>query len=257
MTIDQLRARHSVRSYSLEQIPEKSVKAIEALVTDINSHEAGMHIQLITNSDAPFHGFTRSYGMFRGVRNYLAMVVDNSFPFMRQKVGFYGEQIALKALELGLATCFVGGTYSSKNVDARIRPGEELICILSIGIPLEQNTSAIAKMMRNMVKRRSKTPEQLYESSLPLEEACKLFPPLPDGLEAVAAAPSAMNNQPVMIGVVPGNESAEADERLRITASVKEANSLQQVDLGAAMYNFQAIVPGSWQWGNPAIFIPD
>lgn len=31
--------------------------------------------------------------------------------FLKEKVGYYGEQLILKVTELGLGSCWVGGTF--------------------------------------------------------------------------------------------------------------------------------------------------
>lgn len=261
MTIEDLAKRRSVRSYVPKPLLDSDRKTLEALITDINTHEAGMHLQLFTDSGAPFEGFRRSYGMFRGVKNYVALVVDNSYPFMREKAGYYGEQIVMKAVELGLGTCFVGGTFSSGHVDARVRAGEELLCLIVLGYADEAHTSLAARLSRKIAKRRSKKPEDFFKSDISLLEAEKLFPALGQGLEAVALAPSALNKQPVEIGIASdssealnGSANSVSEDGVTVTATVPEDNPMQLIDLGIAMFNFQAVVSGYWDWGLPAVF---
>ena len=68
----------------------------------VNTREAGMHFELVCDDPAPFKGFKASYGMFKGVRNYVAAVVDTSFPDSYERAGYFGQQIVVKAVGLGL-----------------------------------------------------------------------------------------------------------------------------------------------------------
>jgi hypothetical protein len=44
------------------------------------------------------------YGKFIGVKNYIALVGPKS-SVQEERLGYYGEQIVLKAQKLGLNTC--------------------------------------------------------------------------------------------------------------------------------------------------------
>ncbi len=252
MTLQQLQQRHSVRSYTDTPLTESQVNAIKAVITDINTHEAGMHFQLFTNDPTPFAGFTRSYGMFKGVRNYVAAVVDHNYSFVEEKAGYNGQRIAMKATLLGLGSCIISGTYSRKNVNAQLRAGQEILFLIALGEAQEEQTSMIAKLTRKVAKRSSKAPEDFYTGQTPINEAFEKHPLLAIALKAVACAPSAMNKQPVQIALAQGPDGTE-----RIEASTTGKEIAQQIDLGIALYNFEQLWPGYWEWGNPAIFMPD
>lgn len=140
------------------------------------------------------------------------------------------------------------------------------------------------------------TPMDFLDTTLSWDKICAAFPKLLIGLEAVSFAPSAMNKQPVGILIKKASNSynpvedskksnkklahsedmsrryarllhAEvASERVETTldpdrlilqAYVPGKDTNQLLDLGVAMFSFQAVYPGSWQWGNPATFLPD
>ncbi len=87
-TINQLKERRSVRSFIDSSIPQSMRDTIKSMVTMIDTHEAGMHFEAFFDDDNPFRGFTRSYGFFRNPKNYIAAVVDVSFPGAYERGGY-------------------------------------------------------------------------------------------------------------------------------------------------------------------------
>lgn len=298
MTLDDLRLRHSVRTFSPEPLDPSQIRTLNAVITDINTHQSGMHFQLVTDSPDPFKGFSKSYGMFRNARNYVACVVDTSYSNYLERGGYFGMQILMRAFTLGLGTCFVSGAFSAKAVEARVRPGEELLFLIVLGKEAEDGQATfMASLMHKVSHRHSGlTPMDFLDTKLPWEKICDAFPQLLKGLEAVSYAPSAMNRQPVGILIKkaddpydPLDTGKKSDKKLQhrqdlssrydallhgerdTPAQVMEASSrhglvlqayvpqkkaVQLIDLGIAMYSFQAACPGSWSWGNPATFLP-
>ena len=76
--------------------------------------DMGMKIQLIIGNGNAFNGFRKSYGMFSGVRNFIALVGGEIDAVALEKLGYFGELLALRCTALGLGTCWVGGTFDRK-----------------------------------------------------------------------------------------------------------------------------------------------
>ena len=70
------------------------------------------------------------YGKFEGVSNYIALVGPKS-PSLEETLGYCGQQLVLKAQELGLNTCWVALTYGKSA--ASVLDGEKEICVISLG----------------------------------------------------------------------------------------------------------------------------
>ncbi len=297
MTFEDLRLRHSVRTFTTDPLTDTQIRSLEAVITDVNTHEAGMHFQLMTNSDDPFKGFNRGYGVFKNARNYVACVVDTSFANYMERGGYWGMHILMRAFTLGLGTCFVSGTYSAKNVEARVRPGEKLLYVIVIGKETTAKSTFTASLITKIAHRKpGLTPMDFLDTDLPWEKICAAFPGLLKGLEGVSYAPSAMNKQPVGIlikkadnpytpveedkkskkqeqrererelsrkydALLQSNDTADSDSTSNngyvLQAYVPAKKPAQLIDLGIAMYNFQVGYPGTWEWGNPATFLPD
>ena len=103
-----IRERHSVRSYLDREIEKEKQKAINELINKINK-EQNLNIQLILNDKEVFDKFILHYGRLKNCKNYIALIGKKE-KSLDEKVGYYGEQIVLKAQEIGLNTCWVAGT---------------------------------------------------------------------------------------------------------------------------------------------------
>ncbi len=249
MTVEELRKRRSVRSYS-DRIPdEKTVSTIKSEITFINSHEAGLHITLCMNDGEPFRGFRRSYGAFRNVRNYIVVAADISFPNTLERAGYYGEQLVMLCVSLGLGTCFVSGTYDASHIATNIKVGEKVLYLITLGYEnTSRGDSPIARIMKSAIHSKRMQPADFLVCDDSIRESLLADTQLIKGLQAFAVAPSAVNRRPARISV-------DADGK--ISALVQSEKPADLIDLGIAMYNFSAVYAGTWEWGNPATFIPD
>lgn len=260
LTIDELKKRHSVRSYHNKEIPSSLRTTLGAEVTMINTHAGGLNFQLIYDDDEPFAGFSRSYGMFRGVRNYLAAVIDPAIPDAMEQAGYYAEQFVMKAVELGLGTCFVGGTFSAKHVNVRKEVYEEVPFLVTIGYPSDK-VSLAARLSSKFAHIKVRNPKDFFDGDeIHYSDAMKMYPWLTTALEAVACAPSALNHQPVRLTLQnPAREEVAGGtpDVPMIAAFVTSDDKFSMVDLGIAKANVAMAVPGVWDWGPDAVFHPD
>lgn len=168
--------RHSVRSYQEKPIETETLETLRK-EAERCSEKSGLRIQLVTEEPEAFRGFLAHYGKFSGVRNYIALVA----PEMAQReelAGYYGERLVLLAQALGLNTCWVALTYRKRKCPAEIRPGEKLLCVISLGYGA---TSGAV--------RKSKTPEKVSN----LAENDPMW--FRAGVQAALQAPTAVNQQ--------------------------------------------------------------
>lgn len=234
--------RHSVRSYLPRPLAPDVVRELQAEITMIVSHESGMHFRLVTDDSSPFDGFTASYGFFRNARNYMAAIIDPSFPHTWERAGYFAELLAIKAVESGLGSCFVGGTFNATKVNVPMRAGEKLPFILLLGYPDERHTSMMGRIAKKIIHRNDPDWQALYIGNPPLPQALQQHPELATALKALACAPSSLNKRPVRLQLHDG----------MITASVENPTDKQLIDLGIAKYNIAAATGGDFDWGNGA-----
>lgn len=210
MTIfEAMEARHAVRSYKDKKIETGVVDALKKEINDCNQ-EGTLSIQLILNDKNVFKGLMAHFAGFRGVSNYIALVGpadDRS----EEKLGYYGERIALRAQQLGLNTCWAAATFKRKRVKAVIGNKDALICVLAVGYGTTQGAP---------------------HKSKPMDQLCKADKDMPEwfrkGVKAAMLAPTALNKQDFLI-VLSGEQ---------VEFEVKESK-FSKVDLGIIKYHFE------------------
>ncbi len=250
--LERLSRRRSVRAFKDEPIDPTLLKELEADITFINTHEAGLHFSLVINDPKPFATFSRSYGSFRNVKDFLACTVDRSFPEAIEKAGFYAEEFVMKCVDAGLGTCIVGGTFDSSKVNVQLRPDWHVPFVVVFGVSAEKEKLA-ARMLRAVAHMKKMSNDDFFLGTKEeLERAKRLFPDLPAALQALAYAPSALNKRPVRISL------SEKDGKPRLIAvTTGSANKYTPIDLGVAKYNIGCVLSGAWEWGDGAPFIQD
>lgn len=207
--IELMKERHSVRQYTDKKIEKEKREVLNALIAKINQ-KAGLHIQIIYDEPKCFNSMMAHYGKFDGVNNYIALVREKSKP--DEALGYYGEQIVLKAQELGLNTCWVAMTHGKSK--AQIDKGEKLVCLISLGY--------------------GKTAGAAHKSKK-LSEVCNYKKDMPEwflpGMEATLLAPTAMNRQKFYFELLPDNS-------IKITCG---KGLYTKLDLGIVKYHFEVV----------------
>lgn len=203
-----MKERHSVRQYMEKPIEPEKRRVLDELTASIN-REAGLHIQIFYDEPKCFDSMMAHYGKFTGVKNYIALVGPKSAA-LDENLGCYGEQIVLKAQELGLNTCWVAMTHGRSK--AEIAGGEKQICLISLGYG---DTNGIP------------------HKSKPLPRVCDYRDGMPvwflNGMEAALLAPTAMNQQKFFFELLPGGKVKAACGRGFYT----------KLDLGIVKYHFE------------------
>ena len=217
MTIlEAIKARHSVRAYKEQPLPEDVVRALEEQITVCN-REGRLHIQLIRNEPKAFQGMLAKYGRFRGVTNYIVMAGKRADD-LDERVGYYGEHLVLLAQTLGLNTCWVGLSYSKIPGTYVLDEGEKIACYIATGYGETHGTG-----------HKIKTVEQVSNAS---DTAPSWFR---KGVEAALLAPSSLNQQKFSfeyVGVENGRHQVLAKKGFSLMGYT-------QMDLGIAKYHFE------------------
>ena len=204
-----IKERHSVRNYLDKEIEQEKIDKLNKKIKEINEKEK-LNIQLIINDKEVFDKFILHYGRLKNCKNYIALIGKKD-KLLKEKIGYFGEQIVLLAAELGLNTCWVAGTYKKSSVKAKINKDEKLICIIAIGYGTTNGTD-----------RKSKTIEEVSLS--------KEYPDwYKKGIEYALLAPTALNEQKFKfkyidestIKVIPGK------------------GPMTKIDLGIVKYHFE------------------
>ena len=245
-----LESRKSVMSFTDETLSKEIINKLKAVLTMINTHEAGLKFQLFINDSVPFKGIAKSYGFFVNAFNFVAAVVDTGMPHIYERAGYFAEQFAIKAVELGLGTCFVRSAYDKKTVNAQLRAGEKILFLILIGYPQEK-LRVKEKIYIRLANLKKMAPKEFFAPKCEYEEACREFPFLETGLKGVAFAPSLVNKRTMRISM------EERDGRKILYAKVKEEKPDTLIDLGIAKYNFNFATHTECEWGNGSSLTED
>ena len=206
--IELMKERHSVRQYTDKKIEKEKREVLNALIAKINQ-KAGLHIQIIYDEPKCFNSMMAHYGKFDGVNNYIALVREKSKP--DEALGYYGEQIVLKAQELGLNTCWVAMTHGKSK--AQIDKGEKLVCLISLGYGKTAGAAHKSKKLSEVCNYKKDMPEWFLS-----------------GMEAALLAPTAMNQQKFYFELL-------TDNSIKITCG---KGFYTKLDLGIVKYHFEA-----------------
>ena len=205
-----MKRRHSVRQYEDRAIEPEKRAVLDGLTADIN-RENGLHIQIVYDEPKCLDSMMAHYGKFTGVKNYIALVGAKS-PALEETLGYYGEQLVLKAQELGLNTCWVAMTHGKSK--AKIGKGEKQVCLIALGYGA---TDGVA------------------HKSKPLSALCNYREDLPawflSGMEGALLAPTAMNQQKFFFTLQPDGT---------VTAACGKG-FYTKLDLGIVKYHFNLL----------------
>lgn len=210
-TLEAIKKRHSVRNYLNRKIDEELVAKLQSEIDTCNQ-ESGLHIQMVIDEPKAFGGFMAHYGKFSGVQNYIALVGRKSDD-LDEKIGYYGERLALAAQTLGLNTCWVALTFGKGVAKSRcqIDKGEKLVCVLTLGYGQTQGVAHKSKDMKNLCRATGEMPKWFL-----------------NGMEAAMMAPTATNQQKFFISLNGTRVSAKA-----------AGGFYSKVDLGIVKYHFE------------------
>lgn len=246
--LKELLQRKSIRSYTLESVSESTIKTLKSEATYINTHEAGLNFNVCQDNESAFKGLIKSYGMFKNVRNYLAAIIDPTFPYAEERAGFFAQQWLMMAQSMGLGTCFVGATFSKKDVQVRMEVYEKLAFVVSFGYSDERHTSVLAKFTSTLLHSHAKNPRDFFNGDeTEYEYAREHLPWLDTALLAVSCAPSSMNKQPVRL-------KFDKNNGVGTIRAFTIDPSKYKIELGISKFNISYAVGGIWDWGENGLF---
>lgn len=225
--------RVSRRKFEKEPITGWEKEKIISLINQLNE-ESGLTIEFMEDGSGAFGKLSKSYGLFTNVRSLILMKGKKDEKDLKEKIGYYGEDLVLAVTDLGLGTCWVGGTFEKEALT--IESEEELACVVVVGKVAAP--SLTEKMVRSATHRKVKSMEERIISNQPLPQWVL------NGMNAVLLAPSAKNTQKVMFKY----------ENNTLSAHIANDYSMDLIDLGIAKKHFEIGAKGKFEFGNGGIF---
>ena len=212
--LEAIRQRHSVRSFQDRPLEPSIKEDLAQLVAQCNA-KGNLHLQLVTDEPKAFDCFLSHYGKFSGITNYFALC-GKPAPDLDERLGYWGEQLVLRAQQLGLNTCWVGLTFAKVQGAYTLEAGEKLRLVIALGYGLSEGK-----------QHKSKRPEQVSRSLLPSGEAVPEW--FQAGVDAALLAPTAVNQQKFLF-------TLHDDHTVSATAGI---GFFSKVDLGIAKLHFE------------------
>lgn len=208
--LEAIKNRHSVRNYLDKPIESEIGEKLAAEIANCNA-ESGLNFQLVLNEPAAFDSFMAHYGKFSGVKNYVVFVGKRGAD---EKVGYYGERVALFAQSLGLNSCWVALTYKKVKGAYKLESGEKVYCVLALGYGETQGVAHKSKTFEQVTANVQNPPEWFKK-----------------GVDAALLAPTAMNQQKFTVSLCDGGNCASIKAGVGFYA---------KIDLGIVKYHFDA-----------------
>ncbi len=198
---DLIKTRISSRTFKEIGIEEKALEKLKAYIAE---QSGGAKIKarfvLVNGDDSALVEGKKlgTYGFIKGARAFLVGVLDKSENDALE-FGYLFEKLILFATDLGLDSCWLGGTFKKSDFEKSLSLKEsEFIPIVSpIGYAADRRRLTEAAM-RSFVGAANRKPwrELFFDGSItkPLTEAEAA--PYSSALEMVRLGPSASNKQP-------------------------------------------------------------
>lgn len=248
--------RTSWRSCTGEPIPPEKLVRLDAFVRSKSTGVFGdsLRFELVAarSSDSAELKGLGTYGFIRGASGFVVGAADKRLNNL-EDYGLLMEDIVLFATDLGLATCWLGGSFQKDNFSARIniQDHEVVPAVVSVGVGAD-NRNLVDRVIRNVAGSKKRLPwDQLFfeaDCVTPLSrtKARKYA----DILEMVRLSPSASNKQPWRIIM----DGLSIHFFLQRTRGYRKPmfSDLQRIDMGIAMSHFGAMagelnIGGGWE----------
>jgi hypothetical protein len=199
-----------------------------------------------------------TYGMIKNPMGFIIGTVENARHNL-EDFGYQMEKNILMATDLGLGTCWLGGTFNSSGFSRKItlQDNEILPAVTSVGyaVPKISPMDSLIRISAGADKRKPWS-GLFFQGDKPLlaEEAGKFATPL----EMVRLAPSANNFQPWR--VLKESNVDTYHFYIKRMPGLKQLSfmkaDLQRVDIGIAMCHFELTaneegLKGNWKVNDP------
>jgi nitroreductase len=259
-----IRTRSSWRSYDGKPLDEQTKGDLTDFLSyrDDGPFGVPMSVHLVEMSESASWR-TRAfgtYGFISGARQFLAGAVEKADKDL-ETYGYVFEKAILFATDLGLGTCWLGGTYNRSSFARKVdlRDNETLPAVSPVGYKKAKRGITDALVHRFAGSANRKPWKDIFfhnDLDTPINEAIAGQYSVP--LEMVRLAPSAVNGQPWRIVKAEGVAVFHFLLQRRKRYDMLPTMDLQRIDMGIAMSHFELAaqemnLKGKWTILNPDI----
>jgi nitroreductase len=244
-----IQARYSCRTYEERVIADDTRQRLSHIATSIGVGPFGtsprFELVAATEEDRAALKGLGTYGFIKGATGFLVGATTDAEGSI-EDYGYLMELLVLHATDLGLGTCWLGGSFTKSSFAAKIgtRDTEQVPAVVSVGY-IAERPRALDPMIRRYARSDQRLPWQrlFFESSfrtpLSKDEAGSYSMPL----DMMRLAPSASNKQPWRIVRVGDSwhfylARTKGYGQGRFGKSWAGAD-MQRLDMGIAMCHFE------------------
>lgn len=209
--LEAIKHRHAVRHFDGKPITKQHQKMLNQLINKINK-KAHLHLQLVINEPLAFSGKKAAICNFTGCVNYLAIVGPDNDD-LKEKAGYYGEQVVLEAIKLGIKSCWVAKTFDKIPGVYKVNKSEALALVVAFGYAGYEGKQHKSKSFERVVSNKTNKPIPTWFRK---------------GVELALLAPTGINQQGFKFALLPNN-----------CVRVKNLSFCKNVDLGIVKYHFE------------------
>jgi Putative TM nitroreductase len=266
-----IQKRFSCRTYIDKPITEEDQERLSDFLSAIGRGPFGAMVRFkliaATDQDRKALKGLGTYGFIKGATGFIVGAVGPSSKNL-EDFGYTMERAILFATDMGLGTCWLGGSFTRSSFAKKISAtADELVpAVASVGYILKKEQAGVT--IRQLVGGHNRKPwENLFfreKFGVPLssDDAGPYAVPL----EMVRIAPSASNKQPWRI-IKEEDSWHFYMQRTKgygnsLTFKLLNIADLQRVDMGIAMCHFELSArelgsKGRWEISEPKIEKPD
>lgn len=264
-----IKKRYSCRTYSQTPIKTEHRQRLADLFSENQTGPFGtpLRFQLITATKQDHEALKDlgTYGFIKGATGFILGSVSNA-PRDLEDYGYAMEKNILFAADMGLGTCWLGGSFAKSAFSQKIsaQADESVPAVTAIGYAAPKK-GIVEKAIRWGAGSKNRKPwhNLFFDRSFNAQLSPASAGGWAEPLEAVRLAPSASNRQPWRIVKQTGNNAFHF--YMQRTKGYYTRNrtlfnmaDLQRVDMGIAMCHFEMTcssigLSGSWQFDEPEI----
>jgi nitroreductase len=263
-----IRRRYSCRSYDQRVIDHATGTSLEETCRNVGTGPFGngIRIVLISTREEDDRALRRlgTYGFIKGAQGFLIGAVTPA-PNALVDFGYVFELVILRATDLGLGTCWLGGTFTKSRFARAIHvAGKETMPAASaVGYADERARIRGGIRLRMGMNRRMNADALFFDGAIGVPLKTHQAEPYGAALEAVRWAPSASNKQPWRLVRTEAGYHFYLQRTPRygkgsLLFTVLRLADLQLLDIGIAMSHFELVAretgcTGIWVLDDPCL----
>ncbi len=263
-----VRRRYSCRTYERRPIAADLQTTLSGLLASGRPGPLGTRVRLklvaAAESDRASLKGLGTYGFIKDAPGFMVGAAVNG-PKALEDFGYLLEQAILEATDLGLGTCWLGGTFSKSSFAKRIALTQEEVmpAVASIGYAADGSRSGDRIRQRAGSDSRLRAEGLFFDGAFGKPISREAAGAYAEALEAVQWAPSASNKQPWRVLHHDGAwhfylERTKGYGKGSLIFRMMRLADLQRVDLGIAMCHFELVaraagLGGAWLVADPPI----